>query len=162
MISTQVLKLHGIDCLEVHGYMSPKDRNAAIAAFKASGRNGPCVLLLSQVGLTGLNLPVAHILVMLVCPFPCINKCSRLRFEPQGTLWSAQDDHQLIGRVWRQPQKKTVLVYRLIANRTPDVFLNNISFDKGTMLDAFTNSLPKLREHSDVSCGGCVVNIKSC
>lgn len=55
-------------------------------------------------------------------------------------LWSKQDDDQLIGRLWRMPQPKMVHVYRIIAARTPDVFLNNISFDKGTMQEAFTGS----------------------
>ncbi|KAH7919437.1 hypothetical protein BV22DRAFT_1023013 [Leucogyrophana mollusca] len=62
-----------------------------------------------------------------------------------GSVWSAQEDAQLKGRVWRQPQKKKVRVYRLIADKTPDVFLNNISFDKGAMLAAFVGSSVEMR-----------------
>ncbi|KAH7917293.1 hypothetical protein BV22DRAFT_1026655 [Leucogyrophana mollusca] len=64
------------------------------------------------------------------------------------TLWSALEDDQLKGRVWRQPQRKKVRVYRLIADKTPDVFLNNISFDKGAMHEAFVGSTVHLSEFS--------------
>ena len=65
---------------------------------------------------------------------------------PQDTLWSAQEDAQLIGRIWRYPQPKLVHVYRLIAGHTPDVFLNNIAFDKSVMLDHFKEAPPVLRK----------------
>lgn len=55
----------------------------------------------------------------------------------QDTLWSALDDEQLRGRIYRYPQKKTVHFYRLVARGTPDVFLNNIAFDKGMLHQAF-------------------------
>lgn len=60
-------------------------------------------------------------------------------------MWSAQEDSQLIGRVWRYPQAKQVHVYRLIAWNTPDVFLNRISFDKATMMKAFTGMTGPMR-----------------
>ena len=55
----------------------------------------------------------------------------------QDTLWSAQDDAQLIGRCWRYGQRKRVRVYRPIIDQTPDVFLNTICFDKQIMHQAF-------------------------
>ena len=55
-------------------------------------------------------------------------------------MWSAQEDRQLQGRLHRQGQLKQVLVYRLIAYGTPDVYLNNISFTKERMMDAFTTA----------------------
>ncbi|KAI6097725.1 P-loop containing nucleoside triphosphate hydrolase protein [Pisolithus croceorrhizus] len=64
------------------------------------------------------------------------------------TLWSAQEDAQLIGRIWRQPQPKQVHVYRLIARGTPDVFLNNISFDKSIMHQAFVGTGEHLSKDS--------------
>lgn len=48
----------------------------------------------------------------------------------QDTLWSALEDEQLIGRAWRFPQTKTVVVYRIIAHETSDVVLNNMAFSK--------------------------------
>ncbi|KAH7919759.1 hypothetical protein BV22DRAFT_1050844 [Leucogyrophana mollusca] len=80
-----------------------------------------------QSPMAKLNLAFANILVLV------------------DTLWSAQEDAQLKGCVWRQPQKKKVRVYWLIADKTPDVFLNNISFDKGAMLAAFVGSLVEMR-----------------
>ena len=57
-----------------------------------------------------------------------------------------QQDRQLIGRVWRYPQRKRVHVYRLVAEGTSDVFLNNISFSKGAMHDAFMQSSAATRK----------------
>lgn len=37
-------------------------------------------------------------------------------------------------------------MYRLIANDTPDVFLNTISFDKARMLEAFVGATDNLRK----------------
>ena len=50
---------------------------------------------------------------------------------------------QLQGRVHRQGQNKQVLVYRLVAWDTPDVYLNNISFSKEKMMDLFTADTPE-------------------
>ncbi|KAG2738555.1 hypothetical protein P692DRAFT_201730973 [Suillus brevipes Sb2] len=61
-------------------------------------------------------------------------------------LWSATDEGQLIGRIYRPPQDKTVHVYRLVAANTQDVFLNNLSFDKAAILNAFTGATPSLSE----------------
>jgi SNF2 family DNA or RNA helicase len=55
-------------------------------------------------------------------------------------------EQQLIGRVWRYPQPKTVHVYRLIGANSPDIFLNNISFSKGFIQDTFSNIGDKLSE----------------
>jgi len=52
-----------------------------------------------------------------------------------------------VGRVWRHPQKKAVEVYRLIGARTSDVFLNNISFDKGVIMQAFAMSSASISEY---------------
>ena len=57
----------------------------------------------------------------------------------QDSTWSALDDEQLRGRVYRFPQPKPVRIYRLIAAHTPDVFLNNLAFAKGHIHDVFVN-----------------------
>ena len=54
--------------------------------------------------------------------------------------WSAVEDEQLTGRCWRFPQAKPVLNYRIIAMNTPDVFLNNMAFNKVAMHEAFINT----------------------
>jgi SNF2 family DNA or RNA helicase len=65
----------------------------------------------------------------------------------QDSLWSATDEGQLIGRIYRPPQSKTVHIYRIVAADTQDVFLNNISFSKAAILDAFTGATPSLRKY---------------
>jgi len=75
----------------------------------------------------------------------------------QDTTWSALDDEQLRGRIFRYPQQKQVHIYRFIALGTPDVFLNNISFDKGQLHSAFVGCDPEIRE-STHPCGGGKVN----
>ncbi|KAG1841574.1 P-loop containing nucleoside triphosphate hydrolase protein [Suillus subluteus] len=62
------------------------------------------------------------------------------------TLWSEQDDRQLRGRIYRHPQPKEVHVYRAIALKTADVFLNNISFSKGAMHEAFVGTDKEFRK----------------
>ncbi|KAG2098226.1 uncharacterized protein F5147DRAFT_656118 [Suillus discolor] len=43
------------------------------------------------------------------------------------------------------PLQKTIHVYRLVAADTQDVFLNNLSFDKAAVLNAFTGATSSLR-----------------
>lgn len=62
-------------------------------------------------------------------------------------MWSAQEDKQAIGRILRYGQQCDVFIYRLIAHGTADVILNNISFDKGVMHEAFIMSNYKLRAY---------------
>ncbi|CCM06798.1 uncharacterized protein FIBRA_09098 [Fibroporia radiculosa] len=109
-----------ITWIEVTGNVTMSQWAKRIQQFKDSGYADLCVLIFSGIGLVGLNLVCTNILIMM------------------DTLWSAQEDSQLIGRVWRHPQPKQVHVYRLIAWNTPDMFLNRISFDKATMMKAFT------------------------
>jgi hypothetical protein len=87
----------------------------------------PEVLLLSQVGLTGLNLDCANILVILVS----INIITQhlINFA-QNVLWSGLDNCQLVGRLHRQPQEKQVYVYQLLSMCTPDMILSRISVGK--------------------------------
>jgi len=57
------------------------------------------------------------------------------------------EDQQLVGRIWRHPQVKPVQIYRLIGANTSDVFLNNISFDKGAIMAAFAMSSEKISKY---------------
>ncbi|KAH9011667.1 P-loop containing nucleoside triphosphate hydrolase protein [Lactarius pseudohatsudake] len=125
---------HKIDVLTIDGKMKQRERISTLEKFKNSGRNGPRVLLISNVGSLGLNIAFANILIIM------------------DVLWSVMSDQQLIGRVWRHPQRKKVHVYRLIGGRSPDVLLNNLSFSKGFIQEAFMNiggSLRKALEQGD-------------
>ncbi|KAG2063485.1 hypothetical protein BDR04DRAFT_1037816 [Suillus decipiens] len=75
----------------------------------------------------------------------------RVLLISNDSLWSATDEGQLIGRIYRPPQPKTVHVYRIVAADTQDVFLNNISFSKAAILDAFTGATPSLRTYQLVT-----------
>ncbi|KIP01229.1 hypothetical protein PHLGIDRAFT_123540, partial [Phlebiopsis gigantea 11061_1 CR5-6] len=120
-----VLKLHGIDHVHVlHGGHTVTQRAKTLKSFRESTQ--PAVLVMSQVGIAGLNLDCASILIIV------------------DVLWSALEDRQLQGRLNRRPQSKQVIVYRLIAWATPDVILNNISFTKEKMMAAFEMAGPEL------------------
>ncbi|KAH9048618.1 P-loop containing nucleoside triphosphate hydrolase protein [Lactarius deliciosus] len=123
-----VLERHGIKALSIHGKIKQQDRTKRLKEFMESGRNGARVLLMSNVGTVGLNIACANILIIV------------------DVLWSVLSEQQLIGRVWRYPQPKTVHVYRLIGGNSPDIFLNNISFSKGFIQDTFSNIGEALRE----------------
>lgn len=59
----QILKLYGIDHVELHGKVSMPSRERILKDFKASG---PRVLFLSGVGMNGLNIAFANILIIVV------------------------------------------------------------------------------------------------
>jgi len=58
----------------------------------------------------------------------------------QDQPWSAQDERQIRGRVHRQPQKKPVTVYHLLANETADIILSAMARGKHDMLEAFLSN----------------------
>ncbi|KAK7440780.1 hypothetical protein VKT23_016856 [Stygiomarasmius scandens] len=120
-----VLQLFGIEFLQYNGEVTPKKRAETVRQFQRP--DGPRVMIISQVGSVGLNLDFANIMIVL------------------DTLWSAQEYNQLVGRIHRYPQVKPVIVYRLVAANSPDVFLNNLSMDKGMIQEAFVTSSEKLK-----------------
>ncbi|EMD31654.1 hypothetical protein CERSUDRAFT_127231 [Gelatoporia subvermispora B] len=122
-----VLTLHGIRWVTINGAMTVHARQKALREFKNAGREGPRVMIMSGVGMVGMNIAFANLLVVL------------------DTLWSAQEDSQLIGRVQRYPQQKLVRIYRIILRSTPDIFLNNLAFRKAEMHEAFVGSSLKLQ-----------------
>ncbi|KAJ7802826.1 hypothetical protein B0H14DRAFT_3154817 [Mycena olivaceomarginata] len=136
------------------------ERTAKADCVESGGSRDPANEVASQAGAQecdGVDAAAVNSELTLSCSaLRCKQHCfslthiSSLTSRLQDTLWSAQEDRQLIGRIWRQPQPKTVLVYRLIAKNTPDVFLNNISFDKLAMHEAFARATPSMRrgQHS--------------
>lgn len=60
------MKHHGIEVLSIHGKHSQRQRIATLERFRSSGRDGPRVLLISNVGSVGLNIAFANILVIVV------------------------------------------------------------------------------------------------
>ncbi|THG92497.1 hypothetical protein EW026_g8419 [Hermanssonia centrifuga] len=123
----QVFKVNGIDCMEITGAAPMAQRTKTLSAFRASGRDGPRVLIISQVGSVGLNIEFANVLVLL------------------DSCWSAVEDLQTIGRLHRVPQSKQVIVYRPLLKGSADGWLFQNSHDKASVADAFTQSSERLR-----------------
>jgi SNF2 family DNA or RNA helicase len=64
----QILDLHGIHALELNGQTPMKKRKDILDKFRSSTRpDGVRVLILSGVGMVGLNLACANIMVVMVC-----------------------------------------------------------------------------------------------
>ena len=138
--------MHGIDCIEVNGSKSVNSRATYLDKFRTSTRDDKRVCLLSQVGTEGLNISEANILIILVHFFlraQLLRVADSLLRSIQDTMWSRQEDTQLIGRVWRLPQDKNVIVYRLMMKDSTDILLNVISFTKMQLLQAFTSASGK-------------------
>ncbi|KIM64525.1 hypothetical protein SCLCIDRAFT_23540 [Scleroderma citrinum Foug A] len=76
-----VLGLYGVKSVEIHGKMMCLKRKENLETFKCAGCNGTQILILSGVGMVGLNILHANILIIV------------------DMLWSAQEDAQLIGWV---------------------------------------------------------------
>lgn len=78
------------------GSMSAANRHTAIEKFRCDA-SVTVFLLSAKAGGVGLNLTCANKLIMM---------------EPD---WNPSNDHQVMGRVWRDGQTKPVHIYRLIA-----------------------------------------------
>lgn len=68
--SLKIFDLYGINAVKLNGSMSMKCQQEALTAFCMSLTNaGPCILILSNVGVVGLNLTCTNIMVIVVCLF---------------------------------------------------------------------------------------------
>jgi len=120
--------------MAIDGAKSYDVRATIVAAFKESTT---CkVLIISSVGSAGLNLAFCNCVIYLVCLFP-INFTNMLTRFGQDQTWSSQDERQIDGRVWRQPQAKEVLIYHILADQTSDIMLSGMASTKRDMLEAF-------------------------
>ncbi|KAF6745335.1 P-loop containing nucleoside triphosphate hydrolase protein, partial [Ephemerocybe angulata] len=112
-----ILRLYGITSVHISGRTSLDRRGPIISQFTS---DPTCrVLLLSKVGNVGLNLTVANTVIFLDQP------------------WSAQDEHQIRGRIHRHGQTRPCTSYQLLALDTADVTMSRISGSKKNMLKSF-------------------------
>ncbi|KAM5530103.1 hypothetical protein V8D89_016232 [Ganoderma adspersum] len=118
---TGVLDLINAKYVEVNGNKAAQARQTDIDAFKQADRDGPRVCLLSGVGMAGLNLAEASIVIVL------------------DSLWSHQDLTQLLGRVWRHPQEKQVIVYHPLLKDSTEMSLTVLSCSKQSLLMRFSD-----------------------
>ena len=63
-----VLELAKIKCLVYNNSQTKTERTVSLEAFRQSGRDGARVLILSGVGIYGLNLACANILIIVASP----------------------------------------------------------------------------------------------
>ncbi|CAE6502080.1 unnamed protein product [Rhizoctonia solani] len=116
-----ILSLRGFSTVQVNGSMLANQRNEAIRSFNSE--DGPDIMLLSNVGSTGLNLQRGSIVVFVDHP------------------WSDAEAQQIVGRVLRRGQKRQVLVYRIVAPRTPDEYLIGYAAGKKLMQEVLIEVL---------------------
>ncbi|KAF8800887.1 hypothetical protein BYT27DRAFT_7216694, partial [Phlegmacium glaucopus] len=114
-----VLDLYEVPSLAIDGTMSFDKRDGIITQFHTPG--SPRALIFSSVGSVGLNLAIADVVIFFDQP------------------WSAQDERQIRGRAHRQPQKKIVKVFHLLAGDSSDILMNAMARGKRDMFDAFVN-----------------------
>lgn len=132
--TSKCLALYGIECKAIDGGQGYEVRANIVAAFKASTT---CkVLIISSVGSAGLNLAFCNCVIYIVCLFS-VYFTNLLTTFGQDQTWSAQDERQIDGRVWRQPQDKEVIIYHILADQTSDIMLSTLASTKSDMLDAF-------------------------
>ncbi|KAF8597007.1 hypothetical protein BDV93DRAFT_513682 [Ceratobasidium sp. AG-I] len=113
MKQASALKLKGRKCLEYDGKMSPAARAQAIKTFEEDPDIK--VMLISNVGTTGLNLAVASVVIFM------------------SGLWSSMETKQMIGRVWRHGQLEQVIVYHILCPGTVDELLCGYANSKGVL-----------------------------
>lgn len=113
-------------------------------------RNHPtsAVLIVSSVASAGLNLQEADILIIMVsCPCEvCLLFVVDCR--AQDPTWSAQDEAQLRGRIWRHGQTSRTIAYRMVLSSSADVIMFSIAGPKEVALTGFTGDSSLMRKYS--------------
>lgn len=134
----------------MNGNVSTAKRDKILGNFRkgrdASGSRDCFVLLITNVVGAGYNIACASHMILLVRRLYMVHALciSRAQTQPQDQPWSAQDMRQIVGRVWRQPQKKTVKLIRLLAINTTDIMMSGSAGVKAELLDEFFKT-PELK-----------------
>ncbi|KAJ3871537.1 hypothetical protein F5051DRAFT_446094, partial [Lentinula edodes] len=111
-----ILTCCGIRNVAISGAVSSKERTRLIEEF----RHGPVdVLIMSQVGATGLNLTCARTLIL---------------YE---AAWTAVNTQQTAGRIHRRGQRLPTYVIQLVADKTVEVLLIATGLGKRFLLGTF-------------------------
>ncbi|KZV80108.1 hypothetical protein EXIGLDRAFT_781430 [Exidia glandulosa HHB12029] len=108
---SRVLRVCGFDNIyTLYGDLSPEARRKNLDGFRNA--RGTVILLMTSVGVAGLNLQDADIMILL------------------DANWSGSFDQQLVGRVYRQGQVCRTICYRLISMFTADYAIIRIGQPK--------------------------------
>ncbi|KAG8679712.1 hypothetical protein FRC08_016795 [Ceratobasidium sp. 394] len=98
---------------EYEGTMTPAQRRRAISEFEND--KSIMILLISNVGTTGLNITRASIGILM------------------GGLWAAAEEDQTAGRLNRMGQLEAGVIYKVLARGTADEVLSGCANGKGMM-----------------------------
>ena len=90
-----------------------------------------------------MNLAVADVMIHVVCAPHRKYLFIILKSILQDVCWSDQDMRQINGRIYRQPQDKTVHVIHLLAEDTSDMVMFSMAKRKKAMLETFVNRNPE-------------------
>lgn len=138
----QIRTLHNIKAVEFNGKILHLKCKKVLNKFQRSiSKAGVHMLILSTLGTISLNLACANIMIIIVHRFLIFHHHTNIL--PCNTLWSALDNKQLRGHIYRFLQWKIIRFYRLVAHSTSDVFLNNFTFDKRMLHHAFIGIIDK-------------------
>ncbi|KAF8157554.1 P-loop containing nucleoside triphosphate hydrolase protein [Mycena galopus ATCC 62051] len=121
----QYLHSHGINAIAINGNMTPSERHERIERFK--GEKTIHVLIMSGVGITGLNLTNAMVMIA---------------YE---VAWSTVMSTQAYGRIHRKGQKRRTFAIQMVAQDTVDVLLATIGLGKAQMATQFI-TMDRVRE----------------
>ncbi|CEL53169.1 putative ATP-dependent helicase C17A2,12 OS=Schizosaccharomyces pombe (strain 972 / ATCC 24843) GN=SPAC17A2.12 PE=3 SV=1 [Rhizoctonia solani AG-1 IB] len=110
------------------GSMDSKRRQTAVERFT---NDAACrIMIISNVGSTGLNLTAASIIIIVA----------------SNPVWSGQETNQISGRAHRPGQKRDTYVYTMITPQSVDVALMGYSQGKAALSSSFLTSNKKLLE----------------
>ncbi|KAG5719786.1 DNA repair protein rhp26 [Termitomyces sp. T112] len=115
-----VLSLYNVPTLAINGKISVAKRDKIVKTFYNDSQPAR-VLIISSVGSAGLNLTCADVIIFFDQP------------------WSSQEEQQIRGRAWRQPQRKTVTEIHLFAEDSADLVMYNVARGKKDAFDVFVN-----------------------
>lgn len=123
MLRLQALTVNNIATTVLNGRMNAKKRAAAVEIFKTD--DDAEVLLMSSVGMVGLNLTCADVVIAYVSLLPPPDgPRANDSTVPQDLPWSQIDMQQLWGRVHRYGQRKPTWAFRMIAMATFDEWMH--------------------------------------
>ncbi|GAB1528111.1 hypothetical protein RhiTH_011302 [Rhizoctonia solani] len=119
-----MLDLHKYKYVEYNGSMTNIERDRAVKNFES--QDDVYIMLLSNVGTTGLNLTMALVIIFL------------------SGLWSGVETKQTGGRCWRPGQLHVVHMYQLLAPNTADEILSSYATSKTIMENRFFSQTKEL------------------
>ncbi|KAG6839498.1 hypothetical protein C0991_002138, partial [Blastosporella zonata] len=115
-----ILQIYGVPCLLINGKVPVANRDKVVKDFYED-LHPARVLLISSVASAGINLSCADVVIFFDQP------------------WSAQEERQIRGRAWRQPQSKTVKIIHLLAAESADLVMNAVAREKKDMYEHFVD-----------------------